>query len=100
MERFWWLLLWIVKLNLERDNLSSRVCVCSDHFENDCFDSSWMLQFTLNYSDKSIKRYLFQGAIPTKFPRKPVKVRHFSKQREETHRKRDVYFFYSSERNN
>ena len=100
IERFWWLLLWIVKLNLERDNLSSKVYVCSDHFEDNCFDSSWMLQFTLTYSDKPIQRHLFAGEIPTKFPHKPVKVRHFSKQREETHRKRDVYFFYSSERNN
>ena len=88
---------WIAKLNREKDNLPSKVYVCSDHFEDDCFDSSWMLQSTLTYSDRPIQRRLCPGAIPTKFPHKLVKERHFSKQREETHRKKEVCFSYSSE---
>ena len=87
---------WIAKLNREKNNLPSKVYVCSDHFENDCFDSSWMLQSTLTYSDRPIQRRLREGAIPTKFPHKPVKERHFSKQREETHRKKEVCFSCSS----
>ena len=83
---------WIVKLNREKDNLPSKVYVCSDHFEDDCFDSSWMLQSTLTYSDRPIQRRLCPGAIPTKFPHKPVNERHFSKQREKTHRKKEVCF--------
>ena len=69
---------WIAKLNREKDNLPSKVYVFSDHFEDDCFDSSWMLQSTLTYSDRPIQRRLCPGAIPTKFPHKPVKERHFS----------------------
>ena len=74
-----------------------QVYVWSDQYGNNCFDSSWMLQSTLTYSDRPIQRRLWPGAIPTKFPHKPVKERHFSKQREETHRKKVVCFSYSSE---
>ena len=88
---------WIAKLNGEKDDLPSKVYVCSDHFEHDCFDSSWMPMSTLTYSDRPIQRCLCPGAILTKFPHKPVKERHFSKQREETHRKKEVCFSYSSE---
>ena len=88
---------WIAKLNREKDNLPSKLYVCSHHFEDDCFDSPWMLQSALTYSDRPIQRRLCPGAIPTKFPHKPVKERHFSKQREENHRKKEVCFSYSSE---
>ena len=87
---------WIAKLNREKDNLPSKVYVCSDHFEDDCFGSFWMLQSALTYSDRPIQRRLFLGAIPIKFPHKPVKE-HFSEQREEIHRKKEVCFSYSSE---
>ena len=83
---------WIAKLNREKDNLPSKVYVCSHHFEDDCFNSPWMLQSTLTYSDRPIQRRLCPGAIPTKFSHKPVKERHFSKQREETHRKKRFVF--------
>ena len=56
-----------------------------------------MLESTLTNSDRPIQRRLCPGAILTKFPHKPVKERHFSKQREETHRKKDVCFSHSSE---
>ena len=70
---------------------------CGGHFEDDCFDSSWMLQSILTHLDRDFQIRLQPGAIPTKFPHKPVKERHFSKQREETHRKKEVCFSYSSE---
>ena len=88
---------WIAKLNREKDNLPSKVYVCSHHFEDDCFNSPWMLQSTLTYSDRPIQRRLCPGAIPTKFPHEPVKERRFSRQREETPRKKEVCFSYSSE---
>ena len=69
---------------------------CSDHLDDDCFDSSWMLQSTLTYSERPIQRRLRQRAIPTKCPDKPVKE-HFSIQREETRHKKEVCFSYSSE---
>ena len=66
---------WIAKLNKEKekDNLPSKVYVCNHHFEDDCFDSPWMLQSTLTYSGRPIQRRFCPGAIPTKFPHKPVK---------------------------
>ena len=88
---------WIAKLNQEKDNLPSKVYHSSDHAEDDCFDSSWILQPTLTHSDRTIQRCLCAGAILTKFPHKPVKIRHFCKQREETHHKKEVCFSYSSE---
>ena len=81
---------WIDKLNREKDNLPSKVYICSDHFENDCFDSSWMLQSTLTYSDRPIQRC--PGTIPKNFSHKPVKERHFSKQPEETIAKKRFVF--------
>ena len=88
---------WIAKLRREKDNLPSEVYVCSDRFEDGCFDSSWMLQSTLTYSDRPIQRLLCPEAILTKFPHKPAKDRHLYKQREEIHRKKEVYFSYSLE---
>ena len=52
-----------------------------------------MLQSTLTCSDRPIQRGLFPGAIPTKFPHKPVKEQHFSKQRDETHGRKEFAFF-------
>ena len=48
----------------------------------------------LTYSDRPIQRRFLPGAIHTKLP---VSEIHFSKQREEIHRKKDVCFPYSSE---
>ena len=71
--------------------------VCSDHFEDDCFTSPWMLHSTLAYLDRPIQRQLCPGAIPDNFPHKLVKEQHFSKQQEEIHRKKEICFSYSSE---
>ena len=46
--------IWIAKLNREKDNLPKNVWICSDHFEDDCFDSSWMLQSSLTYQERPI----------------------------------------------
>ena len=78
------------------------MCICGDHFEDDSFDSSWMLQSTRTYSDRLIQKRLRPGTIPTKFPHKPMKERHFPKrhlpkQHEETHRIKEGCFPYSSE---
>ena len=83
---------WIAKLNREKDNLPNNVYADSDHFEDHCIDSSWMQQSILNHSDRPFQRRLIPGAIPTKFPHKPVEERHFSKQREESHRKKMFVF--------
>ena len=56
-----------------------------------------MLRSTLTDSDRPIQKCLRQKTIPTKFPHKPVKERHFSKRREEIHRKKEVCFSYSLE---
>ena len=86
---------WIAKLNREKNNLPYKVYVCSDHFEDDCFDSSWMLQSTLTYSDRPIQRCPRPGAIPTKFPHKPVKEQLFLNNVKRLIEKRG--FSYSSE---
>ena len=74
--------------------------VCSDHFEDDCFDSSWMLQSRLTYSDRSIQRHLCPVAVPKKFSHKPVKERHFSRKREETHYKKKFVFLIHQNKKN
>ena len=83
---------WIAKLNREKDNLPKNVWICSDHFEDDCFDSSWMLQSSLTYQERPIQRRLHPGAVPTKFPHKEIKVkeRNASKKREENRRHKEV----------
>ena len=63
----------IGKLNRAKDNLPRKAYVCSDHFANDCFDSFWMPQFTLIYSDRPIQTRYHPRAIPAKFQHKLVK---------------------------
>ena len=62
----------IAKLNQEKDNLPSKVYICSGYVEDDCLGSSWMLQPSLTYSDRPIQRQPYPGAIPTKLQYKPV----------------------------
>ena len=84
--------IWIAKLNREKDNLPKNVWICSDHFEDDCFDSSWMLQSSLTYQKRPIQLRLRSGAVTTKFPHKQTKVkeRNTSKKREENRRHKEV----------
>ena len=67
--------IWIAKLNRAKDNLPKNIWICSDHFEDDCFNSSWMLQSSLTYQERSIQRRLRSGAVPTKFTHKLTKVK-------------------------
>ena len=55
---------------IRRTELPSKVYLCSDHFEEKCFDSAWKLQNELFYKDRLIKRKLLPGSIPTLFPHK------------------------------
>ena len=83
---------WIAKLNREKDNLPKNVWICSDHFEDDFFDSSWMLQSSLTFQERPIQRHLLSGAVPTRFPHKQTKVkeRSTSKKWEENRRHKEV----------
>ena len=49
-------------MNREKDNLVKNVWICSDHFEDDCFDSSWMLQspFFFVFQNGSLRTHLGQ----------------------------------------
>ena len=50
------------------EHLWVAVCVCSDHFKDDCFDSSWMLQSTPTYSNTDLfKDAFFQKQCPRNF---------------------------------
>ena len=55
---------------IHRTELLSKVYLCSDHFEEKCFNSAWKLQNELLYKDTPIKRKLLPGSIPTLFPHK------------------------------
>ena len=58
--------IWIAKLNYEKDNLPKIVWTCSDHFEDDCFDSSWMLQSSLTYQERPIQHCQRSGGSSNK----------------------------------
>ena len=80
---------WIRTIN--RTSLPKRVFICSDHFEESCFDSNWDLQNRLFYTERSVKRKLIAGAIPTIFPHKTQpKERTSSKARAKKSEKNEV----------
>ena len=80
---------WIRAIN--RTSLPKRVFICSDHFEESCFDSNWDLQNRLFYTERSVKRKLIAGAIPTIFPHKTQpKERTSSKARAKKSEKNEV----------
>lgn len=45
---------------------SKHTVVCSEHFEDECFDPSYQLKISMGMTSK---RSLIKGAVPTKFPR-------------------------------
>ena len=61
---------WIHATGRPIDNLPSKILICSDHFEEKCFDPSWKLQNELYYKDPQISRRLLLGPIPTLLPHK------------------------------
>lgn len=80
---------WIKLIN--RTSLPSRVYVCSDHFEESCFDSSWALQNSIFYKDRPAKRRLIPGSKPSIFPHKErPKERETSNRRAHKREKEEV----------
>ena len=63
---------WIHATSCPIDNLPSKILICSDHFEEKCFDPSWKLQNELYYKDRQISRRLIPGSIPTPFSQKKI----------------------------
>ena len=59
---------WIAKLNCVKDNLPKNVWICSDHLEDYCFGSSWVLQSPLTYQERPIQHCLHSGAVAKNFP--------------------------------
>ena len=83
---------WINAIN--RTELPKKVYLCSDHFEESCFDPSWKLQNELYYTNRPTKRRLIPGSVPTIFPHKfPVKERTASKERAGKRKLKEVYLY-------
>ena len=55
------------KAALNRTTYPKTIFVCSDHFEEKCFDASWKLQTELYYKDRPIKHKLVKGSVPSIF---------------------------------
>ena len=55
------------KAAINRTAYPKNTTVCSDHFEEECFDASWKLQTELYYKDRPIKHKLVKGSIPSLF---------------------------------
>ena len=63
---------WIHATGRPIDHLPSKILICSDQFEEKCFDPSWKLQNELYYKDRQISRRLLPGSIPTPFSQKKI----------------------------
>ena len=61
---------WIHAAGHPIDNLPSKILICSDHFEEKYFDTSWKLKNELYYKGRHISRRLLPGSIPTLLPDK------------------------------
>ena len=81
---------WLAVINRDKDNLSSNVFVCSDHFEEKNFGKSWDLQNRIFYPDRPIKIKLILTAFSTlphkqiSTPRKTSEIKAKQKEKEET----------------
>lgn len=72
---------WLAAIN--RENAPKQVFLCSDHFKESCFDTSWDLRSKLLNKSGPIQRKLIAGSIPTIFPhKKKTKERTTTIQRE------------------
>lgn len=81
---------WVKAIN--RTELPKKVLLCSDHFTENCFDKSWSLQNELFYTERTAKRKLVPGSLPTIFPHKPrPKERQTSKKRAEKKSLKEVH---------
>ena len=61
---------WIPAINRKESTLSLNFCLCSDYFQEACFDKSWTLEAHLFYTLHPKKRKLTVGQIPTISPTK------------------------------
>ena len=78
------------------DNLPSKILICSEHFEEKCFDPSWKLQNELYYKDCQISRWLLAGSIPTLLHhKKDNKPRLSSVKRALAQRKEEVIYCFN-----
>ena len=78
------------------DNLPSKILICSNDFEEKCFDHSWKLQNELFYKDRQISRRLLPGSIPTLLPhKKDNKLRLSSEKRALAQRKEEVIYCFN-----
>ena len=85
--------IWTTKLKRKKGNLAENLCICSGHFEEDCFDLSWKIQSSTSvYANRPIQRVLIPGSIPTKFPHNPesMKERSSSKIRAKRRKQKEV----------
>ena len=87
---------WIHATCRQVDTLPSKIFICSDHFEEKCFDPSWKLQNELYYKDRQIPRRLLPGSIPTLLPHKKDNKRHLSSEKKAlTQRKKEVMYYFN-----
>ena len=90
---------WIYVTGRPVDNLPSKILICSEYFEEKCFDPSWNLQNELHYKDRQISRWLLAGSIPTLLPhKKDNKPRLSSEKRALAQRKEEVIYCFNSYR--
>ena len=54
---------WTAAINRKAGTFSKNVCLCSNHFEEACFDKSWTLQAQLFYTSRPKKRKLADGSV-------------------------------------
>ena len=83
---------WIHALGRPISNLpNSIIKICSEHFEEKCFDPSWALQNRLYYKDRKIKRMLIPGSIPTlNLAKSPTEPRASSEKRSKAKTQKEV----------
>lgn len=82
--------LWVQAIN--RTELPKTARLCSDHFTEECFDKSFELQNSMEcYKDRTAKRRLITGSVPTLFPhKKKPNERVISKRRVEARFQKEV----------
>ena len=87
---------WIHATGRPIDNFSSKILICSDHFEEKCSDPSWKLRNELYYKDCQISRRLLPRSIPTLLPdKKDNKPRLSSEKRALAQRKEEVIYCFN-----
>ena len=79
---------WKNKIN--RTQLPNQVYLCSEHFEESCFDKSWDIKQSLMSPGSKKSRKLLKGSVPTIFPHKQVNVRASSENRSSKKQQKEV----------